>query len=144
MRAVRFNDSVETIDRLAIVFGLLYAPTPNNGIDVFNENPNGVDNRPKGDCCQYILFHPHDFHYWLLRSNRVVNHFDRETQLRLIKRGTVGYLWGATVVLDSEVAQGTVVLSSAIREKVLRSEESIVVEMQTFDKIDVFTEHKKN
>jgi hypothetical protein len=154
---------MESVDRIAIAFGCLYKPTPNNSIiegayakhsahcaecyDV-DGGEGGVrcENGTKllhaqgaskhslapdrGESCQYVLFNPIDFHYFLLRSGRLRNEFDRETQQRLVKRGIVGYLWGATVALERGVVVGNVVLTSDIREKALKSKKSIIVELQ--------------
>ena len=181
------DSSMESCDRIAIAFGCLYKPTPNNGIkpdrvqegdhkislqyEIIEQHdaPEGAANEAytfhrdhckacgtvdkgagttsrceegkklvraaslegsKGESCQYVIFKPIDFHYFLMRSGRIRNDFDRETQQRLVKRGIVGYLWGATVLLDKDVVTGHVVLSSDTREKALRSKRSIVVELQ--------------
>ncbi|GEM_PF-6126442 len=148
------GSNVETCDRLAMAFGCLYNPTPNNSIkpnvlpddatrnidavnidDVNSESKTGAIG---GGVCQYILFNPCEFHYFLLRSPRFSRSWDRECCQKLVKRGIVGYLWGATVVLDKNVKLGHIVLTSDVREKALRSKKSIVVEMQSFDKITDF------
>jgi len=157
------DSSMESVDRIAIAFGCLYTPTPNNSIreGLYLQHGNycaqcqSVDDGEggercdegkkllkwtgaskhspapdRGESCQYVLFNPIDFHYFLLRSGRLRNEFDRETQQRLVKRGIVGYLWGATVALERGVVMGHVVLTSDVREKALKSKKSIVVEMQ--------------
>ena len=154
---------MESVDRIAIAFGCLYSPTPNNSIREGAYLQHGdhcspcqsVDNGEggerceagkkllkeqgsskhslapdRGESCQYVLFNPIDFHYFLLRSGRLRNEFDRETQQRLVKRGIVGYLWGATVALERGVVMGHVVLTSDVREKALKSKKSIIVELQ--------------
>src|SRR5579863_1349742 len=129
------DSSMESIDRIAVAFGCLYQPLPNNGIKekMTDAEAKELNDRKPGESCQYVLFNPIDFHFFLLRSGRLRNEFDRETQQRLVKRGIVGYLWGATVLLDKNVAMGHVVLSPDVREKALKSKKSIVVEMQHFD-----------
>jgi hypothetical protein len=133
---------METCDRLAIAFGCLFKPTPNNSITdkkaktiVNDMQPEILPDSPTGESCQYVIFNPIDFHYFLIRNKRIEFHFDRETQQRLVKRGIVGYLWGATVLLDKNVVMGHAVLSPDIREKALKSKKSIIVQLQTFDTV---------
>ena len=143
MRTLCINkdSSMESCDRIALAFGCLYKPTPNNGIVAKGSKTATTDTpyhgeslaEPSGESCQYVLFNPIDFHFFLLRNKRLDAHFDRETQQRLVKRGIVGYLWGATVLLDKNVVRGHCVCSPEVREKALKSKKSIVVGLQHFD-----------
>jgi len=132
----------DTVDLLALAFGVLHVPTPNNSIKANAESKVQderydcpIDDEPapivkdSGEIAQYVLFNPLDYHLFVYHNQRLVHHLDRETMQKLVRRGIVGYLWGATVVLDTNVARGYVVVSADSRENALKSDKSIVVEI---------------
>jgi hypothetical protein len=91
--------------------------------------PHSDEPSVRGEVCQYVLFNPQDFYYYLYNYGKgFLNHFDRETQQKLVRRGVVGYLWGATVLLDRGVPRGYICLSPDIREKALTSKQSILID----------------
>lgn len=153
----------DTVDMLALAVGYLAEPTPNNSIcDDRNYNAHSAscekcsavdkgqgggrcDNGMKilhdmkipsdrgGQVAQYILFNPQDYHLFRYRNPRLTNYLDYETQQRLIRRGIVGYLWGATVVLDKNVVRGYIVISPDTRENALKSDKSLIIQISELE-----------
>ena len=142
----------DTIDMLAIAFGVLHQPPPNNSIKVHTVEEKMPDNGTYehdepyhdaaaeykgeiGQIAQYVLFNPLDYHLFFYHNPRMIHYLDRETMTKLVRRGIVGYLWGATVVLDKDVKQGYAVVTPDVREKALKSRKSIIVKLHRFDMV---------
>lgn len=140
----------DTIDLLAIAFGVLHEPTPNNSIKIWTVEEKMADNSTYehdedyhnaaaeckgeiGQVAQYVLFNPLDYHLFFWHNPRMIHYIDRETMQKLVRRGIVGYLWGATVVLDKKVARGYIVVSADTRESALKSDKSIIVEINKLE-----------
>jgi len=143
----------DTIDLLAVAFGILHQPTPNNSIKTHAVEEKMADNGTYehdesyhdaaaeykgevGQIAQYVLFNPLDYHLFFYHNPRMIHYLDRETMTKLVRRGIVGYLWGATVVLDTNVARGYIVVSADTRENALKSDKSIVVEINKLEICD--------
>jgi hypothetical protein len=91
--------------------------------------PHSDEPKSRGEVCQYVLFNPQDFYYYMSNYGKLfLHHLDRETQQKLVRRGVVGYLWGATVLLDRGVPRGYICLSPDIRERALTSKQSILID----------------
>lgn len=80
----------------------------------------------------YVLFNPADFHFFTSLNPDFI--FDRETQRKLIQTGIVGYLWGATIVLEEDIDANTVVVTTDMRER-LFPETSYQIQLTIWDKL---------
>lgn len=66
----------------------------------------------------YTVLNPQTFFELRYDDVRLDRFFDPETQLHLISQGTIGYLFGSTVLIFPEAPTTIALLSSATREQV--------------------------